>query len=187
MVSPEDVISLYQLLTSQGIKVWILGGWGVDALLGMQTRLHKDLDLLMLLDDVAWMCALLTAAGYELKEIWSENRWALDARRLQTLTAFVLTDAARRELDFHAMRLDEQGNGIPAWEVEEGFIYTGHDLSGNGSIAGVEVRCITAEKQMLCHTGYDLPEKQLPDLQKLHDRFGVMYPESHSLLRSEKG
>jgi len=181
MVSPEDVFSLYHLLTSQGIQVWILGGWGVDALLGMQTRLHKDLDLLMLLDDVARMCALLASAGYELKEIWSENRWALDVRRLQTLTAFVLMDASGRELDFHAMRLDEQGNGIPAWEAEEGFTYTEQDLSGNGLVAGIEVRCITAEKQMLCHTGYDLPEKQVPDLQRLHDKFGARYPESLSL------
>jgi len=183
MVSQEDVCSLYHLLASHGIQVWILGGWGVDALLGMQTRPHKDLDLLMLLDEVARMCALLTAAGYELKEIWSENRWALDVRGLQTLTAFVLVDAGGRELDFHAMCLDEQGNGIPAWEVEEGFTFTRQDLGGNGLVAGIEVRCITAEKQMLCHTGYDLPEKQVPDLQRLHEKFGVGYPESLSLHR----
>src|SRR5512143_1151458 len=121
MVSPEDVISLYRLLTAQGIQVWILGGWGVDALLGRQTRPHKDLDLLMLLDDVARMCAILAGNGYELKEVWSENRWVPDGRGLQTLTAFVLIDAGGHELDFHAMRLDEHGNGIPAWQAEEGF------------------------------------------------------------------
>lgn len=183
MVSPEDVIGLYRLLAAQGLQVWILGGWGVDALLGRQTRPHKDLDLLMLLDDIARTCALLTATGYELKEVWSENRWSLDVRGLQTLTAFVLMDAGGHELDIHALRLDKQGNGIPAWEVEEGFTFTRQDLSGKGAVAGIEVRCITAEKQMLCHTGYDLPDKQLPDLQQLHERFGANYPESLSLIR----
>jgi len=181
MVSPEDVISLYHLLTSQGIQVWILGGWGVDALLGYQTRPHKDLDLLILLDDVARMCVLLTSPGYELKEIWAENRWALDLRGQETLTAFVLIDAGGRELDIHAMRLDGQGNGVPAWDAEEGFTFTRQDLGGNGIVAGFEVRCITAEKQMLCHTGYDLPEKQVPDLQRLHEKFGARYPESLSM------
>ncbi len=184
MVSPEDVISLYRLLKTQGIQVWILGGWGVDVLLGMQTRPHKDLDLLILLDNVARMCASLAATGYELNEIWSENRWALDGRGLQTLTAFVLIDTDGRELDFHAMRLDEQGNGVPAWEVEEGFSFTRQDLSGNGMVAGTEVRCITAEKQMLCHTGYDLPDKQVADLQRLHENLGASYPESLSLYRA---
>lgn len=83
----------------------------------------------------------------------------------------------KSELDFHAMRLDDWGDGIPAWEVEEGFTFTKQDLSGIGTVAGVEVRCITAEKQMLCHTGYELPAKQVPDLERLHEKFSIRYPD----------
>ena len=32
-----DVVALYTELESLGIKIWIDGGWGVDALLGKQT------------------------------------------------------------------------------------------------------------------------------------------------------
>jgi lincosamide nucleotidyltransferase A/C/D/E len=42
MVSAQDVISIYQRLMAAGIQVWLTGGWGIDALLGEQTRPHKD-------------------------------------------------------------------------------------------------------------------------------------------------
>lgn len=59
MVRAQDVISLYQLLLANGIQAWITGGWGIDALLGKQTRPHKDLDVIMLLNDLIWMRASL--------------------------------------------------------------------------------------------------------------------------------
>ena len=80
MVSAEDAISIYQRLLAAGIQVWLTGGWGIDALLGEQTRPHKDIDVIMLLDDVVRMRELLGRDGYSLKELWSENRWAVDAR-----------------------------------------------------------------------------------------------------------
>ncbi len=55
MVRVEDVISISQLLEADGIQVWLTGGWGIDALLGEQTRPHKDLDVIMLVDDVVRM------------------------------------------------------------------------------------------------------------------------------------
>ncbi len=182
MVSAEDVISIYQRLSSHGIQVWLTGGWGIDALLGEQTRPHKDLDVIMLLEDVLRMCTLLRLDGYRLKELWSENRWVVDAHGDKTATAFVLQDSMGRQLDAHAMRLDERGNGIPAWEAPAGFIFKGEDLGGVGVIAGIALRCITPEKQMLCHTGYALPEKQLRDLELLHEEFGVEYPAEYSRL-----
>ena len=41
----KDVTDLYSTLESEGIKIWIDGGWAVDALLGEQTRTHEDLDI----------------------------------------------------------------------------------------------------------------------------------------------
>ena len=59
MVRAEDVISIYQNLSANGIQVWLTGGWGIDALLQEQTRPHKDLDLIILVDDVVRMRDLL--------------------------------------------------------------------------------------------------------------------------------
>jgi lincosamide nucleotidyltransferase A/C/D/E len=162
----------------------LTGGWGIDALLGQQTRHHKDLDVILLLDDVVRMCALLSRAGYCLNELWSENRWTLDAQGIEIATAFVLRDSGGHELDVHAIRLDDRGNGIPTWEVSEGFVFRSQDLAGVGRITGFPVQCITPEMQMLCHTGYELPEKQLRDLELLHEKFGVEYPAEVSRLRS---
>ena len=117
MVGAQDVISLYKRLSADGIPVWLTGGWGIDALLGEQTRPHKDLDVIMLLDDVVRMGELLGRDGYRLKELWSENLWAIDAYGNKAATAFVLRDSKGRELDAHALRLDDLGNGVPAWQV----------------------------------------------------------------------
>ena len=116
MVSAEDVIHLYKLLSNHGIQVWLNGGWGVDALFGEQTRPHKDLDMFVLVNDVNHLCELLSLKGYGLKELWSENRWDVDAKGTKTMTGFVLHDPDGGELDVHAMRLDDHGIGIPAWD-----------------------------------------------------------------------
>ncbi len=176
MVSADDVINLCKQLSANGIQIWVIGGWGVDALLGEQTRPHKDLDILMLLDDVVRLRELLSNDGYRLKELWSENRWAIDTSGERVATAFVLHDSAGREIDAHAMRLDEHGNGIPMWGVPAGFIFTRQALAAQGMIAGFAVQCIAPEMQMVCHTGYTLPESHVRDLERLHDRFGVNDP-----------
>lgn len=175
MVRAEDLIRIYQSLAANNIRAWLTGGWGIDALLGEATRPHKDLDILVLVDDVVRMRDLLGRAGYGLKELWSENAWVLDAQGIEVPTAFVLEDAEGRQVDAHAMRLDERGDGIPAW-VEEGLVFTREDLSGQGQIAGVAVPCITPRMQVLCHTGYHLPPEHLRDLALLRERLGPEDP-----------
>jgi hypothetical protein len=107
-----------------------------------------------------------------LKEIWSENRWVSDGQGEQVATAFVLRDGVGNELDAHALILDEQGNGIPQWLAEEGFILARQDLDGQGSIEAVPVHCISASMQAVCHRGYELPEAQRGDMERLRAKFG---------------
>ena len=45
MITEKDAIALINLAESLEINVFIDGGWGVDALLGEQTREHQDIDL----------------------------------------------------------------------------------------------------------------------------------------------
>ena len=175
MVSDQDAIRLYQGLESQEIQVWIVGGWGIDALLGEQTRPHKDLDIIMLVDDVVRMREYLTRDGYGLEMFWSENRWDVDTHGVEVPTAFVLQDADGRQIDAHAMRVDERGDGHPAWEAE-GLVLTPDHLDGEGLIAGVTVRCFSPEMQLLGHTGYDLPDAHKLDVRLLCERFGLPLP-----------
>ena len=52
MMSVEGVTELLDLLGAAEVQVWLDGGWGIDALVGEQTRAHKDLDLIVRDDDV---------------------------------------------------------------------------------------------------------------------------------------
>jgi hypothetical protein len=122
------------------------------------------------------MRELLGRDGYRLKELWSENRWALDVHGNKTATAFVLQDTKGRELDVHAMHFDDQGNGVPEWEDSKGLIFKKQDLACVGMITGHIIQCITPESQMFCHMEYELPEKHFRDLELLHEKFDVAFP-----------
>ncbi|MDP2669540.1 MAG: hypothetical protein Q8O99_00575 [bacterium] len=52
LMTSKDVIGFYSQLENLGIKIWIDGGRGVDALLGKQTRPHGDLDIALQQKDV---------------------------------------------------------------------------------------------------------------------------------------
>ena len=173
MVQAEDVIHIYQSLAANNIQVWLTGGWGIDALLGKQTRPHKDVDVIMLLDDIVRMREIMAGDGYCLKELWPENNWVVDVHGTEIPTAFVLRDSNSRELDVAAMRFDDRGNGIPVWADDVGFVFKREDLAGEGMIAGFPVRCFSPEMQVYCHTGYDLPLAQVRDLELLRDKFGI--------------
>ncbi|MEW5826412.1 MAG: nucleotidyltransferase family protein [Candidatus Bipolaricaulota bacterium] len=165
------MIQIIERLSASGIQVWVCGGWGIDVLLGRETRPHKDLDILVRLDDIVRARTLLEADGYRLTEIWSENRRAGDVHGVETDTAFVLEDAAGRQIDLHAISLMPDGGAFPAYDGE-GMTFSADDLSGKGTIAGFPVQCLSVRMQFRGHTGYKLPERQVADLELLRERFG---------------
>src|SRR5512136_1761367 len=95
----KDVIEFLQLLDQNHIKVHIDGGWGVDALLGEQTRSHSDLDIAIEHKDAAQVRALLEARGYQ------------DVPRDDTRECnFVLGDERGHQIDIHSYTFDPAGN-----------------------------------------------------------------------------
>jgi lincosamide nucleotidyltransferase A/C/D/E len=48
----EEVVALVSLWEQNGLQVWIDGGWAVDALLGDETRRHRDLDIALTVSDL---------------------------------------------------------------------------------------------------------------------------------------
>jgi hypothetical protein len=63
-ITANDVLEIIQLFELHRIDLHIDGGWGVDALLGRQTRTHADLDIAVEHKDVAQIRAMLEARGY---------------------------------------------------------------------------------------------------------------------------
>jgi lincosamide nucleotidyltransferase A/C/D/E len=170
-MTSADVVDFYTKLESLGIKIWIDGGWGVDALLGEQTRPHNDLDIFIQQKDVPRLRELLEAKGY--KEI------KLEIARPHN---FVLGDDRGHEIDVHVIVFDDKGNGIYG-PPENGDIYPATALSGSGTIAGQKVKCISAEWIVKSHTGYKPRDSDFKDVAALCEKFGIDYPEEYAHLK----
>ena len=165
-MTAADVISLYTELENLKIKTWVDGGWGVDALLGEQTRPHKDLDIAVQQKDVPRLCQLLQERGYKNIKLEEARPWN-----------FVLGDQHGREIDLHVIVLDEHGNGMYG-PAEKGEMYPAASLTGTGSINGQIVRCISPQGMVKFHSGYRLKEKDFQDVSALCKKFGIELPEA---------
>ena len=147
-MTAADVIDLYNELQGLGICVWIDGGWGVDALLGAQTRPHKDLDIAIEEKDLSRLTAALKARNY--REVIRHSQWN-----------FELSDHRGRQVDVHSFVLGPDGS------VEKGIMYPTGSLTGTGAISGQAVRCISPEWMVKFHGGYQLTEKDFRDVSAL--------------------
>jgi lincosamide nucleotidyltransferase A/C/D/E len=194
LLTAEDVVELYSGLLARDVRLWVDGGWDIDALLERQTRPHKDLDAIVAFGDLPVLARFLVGCGFTPKLVWEENRWvpcpeppAMVGRgrpAAQAATAFVLEDGSGREIDFHVVRLDEHGRWTPAWNTD--LVFPPGALAGVGTVGGTRARCLSAQMQIRTHTGCALKESDFHDLRLLHDRFGVDYPEEVADLFSDR-
>lgn len=168
VLQASDITELYTTLGDLNVTIWLDGGWGVDALLGEQTRLHSDLDIVIQKQDVAVLNALLAARGY----------WEV-LRADTTLYNYMLSDNAARLVDVHVIELDASGNGIYG-PVEDGAMYPAAALLGRGRIGGQEVRCIAPEWVVRFHSGYKLRESDYHDVPAVCRKFGLELPEEYT-------
>ena len=68
MVNITDVKQILQFAIDAEIKVFLDGGWGVDALLGYQSRAHNDIDILVEKKDYQNFIEMMKANDfYEIK------------------------------------------------------------------------------------------------------------------------
>lgn len=162
-MSGEAAIQLLQLFARQNINVVVDGGWGVDALLGRQTRLHADLDIAVEHKDVPQLRSLLAAHGYT------------DVPRNDTQDCnFVMGDDSGHEVDFHSYTFDAQG------KLLFGVAYPPASLTGSGSIQQYPVTCITPEWAVKFHSGYELDANDYRDISALCEHFGIALPAEYA-------
>ncbi|TXS38577.1 nucleotidyltransferase domain-containing protein [Streptomyces sp. OR43] len=160
MMSASDVLSVLSVAREAGADVVIAGGWGVDALLGEQTRGHKDLDLLHRSEQEPALVAALTAAGYTETLDWRPAR-------------FVLSHPSGREIDLHPLRFAPDGSAVQSsLDPEKPFRYPA-ECFVTGIIGGTRVPCISVGQQVGFHQGYEPGEADLHDMDRLRGKFGV--------------
>src|SRR5438128_8941939 len=141
-MTPADVIHLLDLLDGRGIRIWLDGGWAVDACLGRQTRRHADLDIVIEQRHLDEVDSMLRERGYGPAPRDDARGWN-----------YALGDEAGHEIDFHAIVLNEAGDGIYG-PPENGDVYPAEALSGIGSDDGRAVACITPEWRTRCRPRY---------------------------------
>ena len=160
----SSLVELLNLLDGLGVENWLDGGWGVDALLGTESRRHKDVDLIVRVDEVPRLLNILAPRGFTIREGAPPN-------------SFVLADGGGLEVDVHAVTFDAEGNGIYRMQNDQNWIYPAAGFAGRGVVSGRSVRCLTAEVQVLCHAhGYAPADKDLRDMRLLEASFGVDLP-----------
>jgi len=152
-----DVLHVLGVLAAVGVRVWVDGGWGADALLGGQTRPHDDLDLALEHRDVARFLSAMGDAGFRLlRDDGPFNK--------------VLVDQAGRKVDYRvfdasATRRTEAGVSVYG---PMGLPYEVGAFGGQGMILGRPVACCTAEFQVRSHVGYEQDEDDLRDVEAIH-------------------
>jgi lincosamide nucleotidyltransferase A/C/D/E len=151
-MTAECVLAVLDALA--GLDVWVDGGWGVDALVGRQTRPHADLDLGVARPVLDRVVEVLTGLGYDIS----------DARYLQVTVQLTHRDGHR--IDLHP------STPLPAGGTEQ------LDFDGNtyvippavaGRIDGQPVRCMPVSAQQRSHQGYAPRPQDLHDMQLLDE------------------
>ncbi len=174
MMTATDVLYVLDLLEGVGIVAWVDGGWGVDALLGEQTRDHNDLDLAIDHFDVDGYRATMGASGFHATE-------TLHA----TPTNFVMTDRNGREVDVHLVDRDVVVAVAGAIDVygPNGLAYEVGSLDATGTIGGRTVRCCTADFMVRSHTTYEPDLDDARDVFALCERFAIPLPQMYERFR----
>jgi len=163
-MTSDAVLQFVSLMEASAVDVCLDGGWGVDALLGEQTREHADLDVIVRVEDLPRLVEVAAAAGF--------------ARQPEgTATNFVLKTPSGDAVDVHAIAFDGRGFGIFALPDGRKWPFPPSAFQGRGQIRGKSVRCLSPEAQVQCHgQGYEPDENDLRDMELLQGRFGVVLP-----------
>jgi len=162
----EAVVGVLRALDEASIQVWLDGGWGVDALLGEQTRTHADLDIILSTTDVPKLREACAAIGFRPQP-------GGDA------TNFILADDNGRQIDVHPIEFDERGFGF--FQLADGrrWPFPPAAFAGQGRVAERRARCLSAQAQVQCHDqGYEPTANDLHDMERLQELFGVVLPVS---------
>jgi lincosamide nucleotidyltransferase A/C/D/E len=167
-VFPADqVLLVLDTLHRGGWRVWLDGGWGVDALLGEVTRPHDDVDLVVELDPLPAVLDALATLGFSVTENLAPVR-------------VVLRSPDGLQVDLHPVTFAEDGTG---WQ--RGASPDGSDCPypaggfGEGRILDRVVPCLTPELQLEHHGGYAPRDHDRMDMARLASRFGLSLREPY--------
>ncbi len=165
MMAAADVWEILDPLAEARIDVWVEGGWAIDALIGRQTREHRDLDITIRHTDEARFGKTIESLGFRTVRVDNAANW-------------VVEDAVGKQVDVHIVdltmtRLD--GDGVEVYGPG-GLAYYVGAFGGRGRIAGREVACIGLDFKITASTFYEPDDGDFADLVALCGHFGRPLP-----------
>jgi lincosamide nucleotidyltransferase A/C/D/E len=166
-MTSEKVLQIMQTFININVRVWIAGGWAVDALVGKQTRQHNDLDIAFDTKDERKIINTFNDLGYKVKD---DNR----------PTRFVLRKNDGTEVDMHPVVFEEDGIGKQLVPKGNPFIYP-TDAFSEGTIDNQKVPCLSAKQLIEFHTGYTPLDKDKHNMKILHKYLNIELPEVYKL------
>ena len=163
MFTADDVVALVGLLQSKGLRYWIAGGWGIDALVGTVTREHHDLDLHIDVDQVADVAILLEDLSYTK---------TID----QAPVRIEMAHPSGKVVDLHPLRIDSDGSGHGTMLNGGDWAIPADGLNDQGTIKGMTVTCISVAEQIRDHCEFEPRAVDWDDMELLAEAFGVRLP-----------
>jgi hypothetical protein len=157
----DGVPAVFTALQLAGLSVWLVGGWGIDALLGEQTRRHRDLDVVLEAGRDAEQRAVKALEGLGFKFVKREAVPGSDPGCWLS-TRLVLADDAGHLLDLHPVRFPlvvMSGGAERRFSPEDAFV--------TGSVGGRQVPCLSAPLQFALHEGYEARDIDREDVARL--------------------
>jgi lincosamide nucleotidyltransferase A/C/D/E len=143
----RDVEEIVGALSAAGVRWWLAGGWGVDALVGRQTRRHKDLDVVVERSALDTAIAALAALGFTpVPESYPGADRHVPAAMLPDRE--LVQDAAARTVDLHPV-------DHATWRPRIGAAHA----FATGALGGREVGCLSVAAQVAAHQGFELAEE----------------------------
>ncbi|WP_050697177.1 nucleotidyltransferase domain-containing protein [Anaeromassilibacillus senegalensis] len=151
--SKENLFEIVELLGHLNIQYWIDGGWGVDLLLGKQSRIHRDVDVDYDSLHTKRLLNALKEKGYAITTDWSPTR-------------IELFHPALGYIDIHPLVICEDGSAKQAGLHGDWYEFQSEWFTST-VFEGREIPCISAQAQKLFHSGYELREVDRIDLKNL--------------------
>jgi 2'-5' RNA ligase len=156
-----ELLRVCSALSDEHLPYWLAGGWGLDALVGCETRRHGDLDFVVdrFWENLPKVAALLTGLGYRRKKSLGGTFWFPDAEvyedarghRIEILriNAEVLTGA---EVLISPLETLEPASVSEPDQLTPLLL---KQCTATGTLEGVAIPALSVEAQQLVHLGYE--------------------------------
>ncbi len=142
-------------LERAGCRAWVAAGSGVDALVGRQTRGHRDLDLAVDARQEAPALAALLSRGYRVETDRRPVRLELEA-------------TGRGWVDLNPVVFDAAGHRRQSG-LDGGVFHYPAGAFTEGRLDGTRAPCLTRKQQVLFRNGYQPRDVDRHDLRLMED------------------